>query len=189
MKIIGGDYGGRNLKTTVGPGYRPAMAKVRKALFSMLEARGVHWPECRVLDLFAGSGSCGFEALSRGAQEAWFIENNPKAVNVIKTNAATLGVEQSRWQVFYEDVNKFLRVAPARPFDLVLIDPPYGKNFVSPAATALLRNRWLSDDAMIVAEAEAAVTELPEVDSRLELLVNRTYGQTRILIWGRQAEK
>jgi 16S rRNA (guanine966-N2)-methyltransferase len=173
MKIISGEYGGRTLKTTVGPGYRPAMAKVRKALFSMLEARGVHWSECRVLDLFAGSGSCGFEALSRGAAEGWFVESNPAAVKVIRSNAELLKVEAARWQVFH----------------VVFIDPPYGKNFVSPAATALLRNRWLAPEAMIVAEAEAAVSELPEVDSRLELLVNRTYGQTRILIWGQLTEK
>jgi 16S rRNA (guanine966-N2)-methyltransferase len=189
MKIISGEYGGRTLKTTVGPGYRPAMAKVRKALFSMLEARGVHWSECRVLDIFAGSGSCGFEALSRGAAEGWFVESNPAAVKVIRSNAELLKVEAARWQVFHEDVSKFLRVAPARAFDVVFIDPPYGKNFVSPAATALLRNRWLAPEAMIVAEAEAAVSELPEVDSRLELLVNRTYGQTRILIWGQLTEK
>lgn len=69
MRIIAGALGGRNLKTVEGPGYRPATAKVREAIFSMLSSRGVVWSGLRVLDLFAGSGSLSFEALSRGAQE------------------------------------------------------------------------------------------------------------------------
>ncbi len=183
MKIISGEYGGRTLKTITGEGYRPAMAKVRKALFSMLEARGIRWSACRVLDLFAGSGSCGFEALSRGAQEVWFIENNSKAVRTIGGNADLLGVDETRRQILHQGVDAFLRIPPARPFEVVLVDPPYGKNAINPTIGALLRHHWLAERALIVAEVEAAVKDLPEVDSSLELLVNRTYGQTRILIW------
>ena len=84
MRIIAGALGGRNLKTVEGPGYRPATAKVREAIFSMLSSRGVVWSGLRVLDLFAGSGGIGIEALSRGAGFAVFVEQNPKAAEIIR---------------------------------------------------------------------------------------------------------
>lgn len=184
MKIIAGDFGGRSLKSINGPaGYRPAMAKVRKAVFSMVEARGVVWTESRVLDVFAGSGSCGFEALSRGAAIAHFMENAVPAAKIIQANAAMFGVEPERYHIYVDDAMKTLRSRPAQSFDVVFVDPPYGRNYITPAVTSLLRYGWLSPDALLIAEAEAAVEELPEVDARMELLVNRCYGQTRILIW------
>ncbi len=75
MRIIAGRWGGRAIRSVSGPGYRPATGKVRGAVFSMLEARGLAWPGARVADLFAGSGSLGLEALSRGAAFALFVES------------------------------------------------------------------------------------------------------------------
>ncbi len=87
MKIIAGALKGRTLKTLTGPaGYRPAMGKVRESLFSLLEARGVIWAESIVLDLFAGSGSLAFEAVSRGAKKAYFVEKDAKASACIAQN-------------------------------------------------------------------------------------------------------
>lgn len=115
MRIIAGQYKGRSLKTTTGPGFRPAMGKVREALFSMLEARGVDWPEARVLDLFAGSGSLGFEALSRGAAKVGFVEAASYAVKVIEANAGLLDVERERIAVWREDALKLLSRRPEAP--------------------------------------------------------------------------
>ena len=84
MRIIGGQYKGRSIKTCEGPGYRPATSKVRESIFSMLMARGVDFSEARVVDMFAGSGSLGIECLSRGAPEAWFIEKSNKASALIR---------------------------------------------------------------------------------------------------------
>ena len=84
LRITAGAFKGRVLKTAEGPGYRPATALVREALFSMLEARGCVFSETMALDLFAGSGSLGFEALSRGAKAAWFVENDARAAALIK---------------------------------------------------------------------------------------------------------
>ena len=92
MRIIAGALGGRNLKTVEGPGYRPATAKVREAIFSMLSSRGVVWSGLRVLDLFAGSGSLSFEALSRGAQEVCLVEREPKVVQCLNQNVEALDV-------------------------------------------------------------------------------------------------
>lgn len=189
MRIISGVFRGRTLKTVEGPGYRPAMSRVREALFSMLESRGVVWCDCRVLDLFAGSGSLAFEALSRGADEAWFIDLNPKATACIEKNATSLGIEQNRWRVMNEDLLRVLSRRAASPFDVIFIDPPYGKNLLAPALKSVMRNSWLADEGLIIAEVERGlVFDAENVHEELELLVDRLYGQTRIVIWAKIEE-
>lgn len=184
MRIIAGEYKGRVLKTTSAPGYRPATSRVRQALFSMLEARGVYWPECRILDLFAGSGSLAFEALSRGAEEAWFVEMNKTAAKLINENAQKIGIPSNRYRVMAEDLFKVISRRPAEPFDVIFIDPPYGKNFLTPALKAVLRNGWLAEGGIISAEVESKLALPPEAEhDELELIANKAYGQTRILLW------
>jgi 16S rRNA (guanine966-N2)-methyltransferase len=185
MRIISGAYKGRSLKTTTGPGFRPAMGKVREALFSMLEARGVDWPTARVLDLFAGSGSLGFEALSRGAAYAAFVESAPYAVKVIQSNAALLGVEGPRFAIWREEVRAVLTKRPERPFSVVFIDPPYALDALGQTLAALLRGGWAAPGGIINAEVEARGAFSPDsVDARLETLADRSYGQTRVILWG-----
>ncbi len=184
MRIIAGEFGGRTLKTTSAPGYRPATSKVRQAVFSMLESRGVYWPETRVLDLFAGSGALTFEALSRGAEEGWFVEMNPKAAALIGENAERLGIASQRYRVLADDMRNVVGKRAAEPFDLVFIDPPYGFNFLSPALSAVLRNGWLAEGGFVCAEVEAKLPLPPETEHPdLECIANRAYGQTRILLW------
>lgn len=189
MRIIAGAYGGRTLKTVEGPGYRPAMSRVRESLFSMLESRGVVWSSCRVLDLFAGSGSLAFESLSRGAEEAWFVELNPKAAACIEKNAATLGVDDARWRVLAEDITKVLGRRAAAGFDVIFIDPPYGEARLLPTLRLVLKNRWLVEGGLVAAEVERGLKfDASTVHPELELLVDRNYGQTRIVIWARKEE-
>ncbi|MFI3272871.1 MAG: 16S rRNA (guanine(966)-N(2))-methyltransferase RsmD [Pseudomonadota bacterium] len=189
MRIISGAYRGRVLKTVEGPGYRPAMSRVREALFSMLESRGVVWCDCRILDLFAGSGSLAFEALSRGADDAWFVDLNPKATACIEKNAISLGIEQRRWRVINEDLGRILCRRAPMPFDVIFIDPPYGKNLLAPTLKSVMRNSWLADDGLIIAEVERGLAfDAEKVHEELELLVDRLYGQTRIVIWAKIEE-
>lgn len=184
MRIIAGAYRGRALKTTTGPGFRPAMGKVREALFSMLEARGVVWSETRVLDLFSGSGSLGFEALSRGAAHVCFVESAPYAANVVEANAALLGVDDPRWSLRRETVSKALAVRPATPFSLVFIDPPYQLRALEHTLQALVKHFWLSPGALVNAEVEARVPCHPETaHPSLIPLADRAYGQTRVVLW------
>ena len=185
MRLTGGEHKGRQLKTLPkGPGYRPAMARVREALFSMLQARGVQWRTARVLDLFAGSGSLGFEALSRGAPVVWFLENNPGAVKLISGNAVTLDIEEHRYRVLHNDLLKELRRPPKAPFNLAFIDPPYGRNVFLPTLRALLNKGWLEPESLVVAETAIAMKLDPEnTHPLLTLLTDRKYGQTRITIW------
>lgn len=184
MRIIAGAHGGRTLKTVEGPGYRPAMARVRESLFSMLESRGVVWHGLRVLDLFAGSGSLGFEALSRGAEEAWFIDNNPKAAECIRRNAATLGIAESRCTVLSEDISRIISRRARAAFDVIFIDPPYGQDRLLPTLRSVMRNGWLAEDGMLAAEVELALKlDAEKAHPDLEPVVDRTYGQTRIVVW------
>jgi len=184
MRIQGGAYRGRVIKTVEGPGYRPATAKVREAAFNMLAARGIAFEGLRVADLFAGSGSLGIEALSRGASFALFVEMNRKAATTLRENLLGLEIEQSSWSIEAKDLLVVLKKSPAQPFGLVFIDPPYGQGLLLPALELVLDRNWAAPGAFLLAEVEASLNTddlagLPGLD----LETNRRYGQTRILLW------
>lgn len=182
MRIITGSLGGRTLKTVSGPGYRPAMGKVRSALFSMLESRGISWSECRVLDLFAGSGSLGFEAISRGAPLAVFVEQDAKAAACLRNNAESFGLDNDICRVVEKDVSRYLHKRQEAPFHLIFIDPPYAKNLLAPTIKALTKGGWLDEQGLIAAEIEKHCP-LPATQGMLEVETDRNYGQTRIVLW------
>jgi len=123
MRIVAGRYGGRRLTAPRGGATRPTGDRVREALFQRL---GPLDGQC-VLDLFAGSGALGLEALSRGAQHATFVDSAPAAITAIGANVATLRLDEAHAEVRRQDARAFLRGARAagRQYDLVLLDPPY----------------------------------------------------------------
>ncbi len=173
MRVVAGEFRGRRLAAPRGMRTRPTADRVREALFSMLgDVAGD-----RVLDLYAGSGALGIEALSRGAGSAVFVERDARAVAVIERNLASLGLKQ---QVVKQDAVGFLGRAEGT-FDLVLCDPPYdsASRLAGPLAERL--PALTSKDARIVTESDKrSPLELP-----LPLLTERTYGDTRIAIHGR----
>ncbi|MBG0789273.1 MAG: 16S rRNA (guanine(966)-N(2))-methyltransferase RsmD [Desulfovibrionaceae bacterium] len=184
MRVIGGQYKGRRILTCEGPGYRPATMRVRESIFSMLAARGVDFAKARVIDLFAGSGSLAIECLSRGARMAWFVEKNPKAAALIRRNLSELKVDKGFARVVCKDLFGVLSGKPDRPFDLVFIDPPYGKDLLVPALEKALENGWIADGALVLAEVEISVAPPEEGPiAEMELSTDREYGQTRIIIW------
>ena len=186
MHIIAGSCRGRQIRTVSGQGYRPAMGKVREALFSILESRGVVWGAVRFLDVFAGSGSLGFEALSRGAVFADFLEKDHAAAACLKKNAETLGFVD-RCQVHEDDALRILRSAPRQPYQIICVDPPYGEELFKPALKHILRNGWLDQEGFLIAEVEK---QLPLNAGGMEGLVletERFYGNTRILVWVKSA--
>ena len=182
MRILGGIFKGRDLPTLEGDGCRPAMAKVREALFNMLAARGLAMDAARVLDVFAGTGSLGFEALSRGAGFTQFVESNKVLAGRIADNARRLGLSPGRFQVAPADALRLFSKPPTRPFDLVFVDPPYGRDLFKPVLQALCANGWLAPGAFLAAEVEKTLDITGWPDS-LELETDRLYGQTRILLW------
>ena len=183
MRIIAGALGGRIFKTVEGPGYRPATAKVRGAIFSILASRGIIWDGLRVLDLFAGSGSLSFEALSRGAQEACLVEREPKVVNCLNDSIESLGILDS-CRVAEMDVAKFTRGRCYNPYHIIFIDPPYGENRLIPTLKAVMRGGWLAEDGYILAEVEDRLKfDAEKAHPDLTLATDRNYGQTRIILW------
>jgi 16S rRNA (guanine966-N2)-methyltransferase len=189
MRIIAGEFRGRTLRTVEEAGCRPATGRVREALFSMLEARGLVWPECSVLDLFAGGGSLAFEAASRGARLIRLVENSARVAQCLERNAADLGLFAPRCRIMREDALSMLtrrkkgQADQEECFDLVFIDPPYGMNLVPAALQALARGRWLAPKAFVLAEVEAQARIDETAHKELACVLNREYGQTRILLW------
>ena len=194
MRIIAGEFRGRTLKTTVGKaGYRPATGRVREALFSMLEARGLVWPECSVLDLFAGSGSLAFEAASRGARRICLVEHSAGAVNCLEQNAAGFGLCAPRCRIVREDVLRLLarrnrqgQTDSEERFDLVFVDPPYGMQLVPAVLSAIAHGRWLAPEAFVLAEVETPARFDENAHEGLACISKREYGQTRIVLWQSQ---
>jgi len=181
MRIIGGRYGGRSIKVLEAAGLRPATGRVREALFSMLAARGLAFAQTRVLDLFAGSGGVGIEALSRGAAEAVFVERQSAVAKVLRENLTSLGILPSQARVILGDVAKVLPRLAGQSFDLTAIDPPYGQDLAEPALRGILEQGLVAANGLVVAEVEVGLS-LPDI-APLTCLANRTYGQTRIILW------
>lgn len=182
MRILGGRFKGRDLPTLSGDGCRPAMAKVREALFNMLAARGLDVEGLRVLDVFAGTGSLGFECLSRGAAFVRFVEANKTLARRIADNGRLLGLGPESCSASPGDALKLLSRPPREPFGLVFIDPPYGRDLLAPVLTRVVANHWLAPGAFVVAELEKDLN-LNTWPASLELEADRLYGQTRILVW------
>jgi 16S rRNA (guanine966-N2)-methyltransferase len=185
VRIIAGEYRGRHIRTGEGPGYRPATGKVRESLFSMLESQGLDWGGTRVADIFAGSGSLGIEALSRGALEEVFVEKAAHAAALIRSNLEDLGVARSRFGIVKGDAARWLSGGGAGVFGLVFVDPPYGKDLFLPALRLLLDRGVLAREGLLCAEVEAGLSFDDPPHPDLELLRDKLYGQTRICIWRR----
>jgi len=165
VRIIAGQWKGRRIKTTAGEGYRPAMGRVREALFSMLAARGAVWEGMRVLDVFAGSGSLGWEALSRGARQACFLESDAGAVRLLHEQRALFGLNGQQARVLVGNALRVLAKPCTQPHDLVFFDPPYGRDLMLPALSLALARGWIAPQAFamkkpLVATDVGAVAEL-----------------------------
>lgn len=183
MRIIAGQWKGRRIKTTAGEGYRPAMGKVREALFSMLAARGLCWEGARVLDVFAGSGSLGWEALSRGARQVCFLENDAAAVRLLHEQRLLFGLGGEQARILAGNALRVLAKPSRQPHDLVFFDPPYGRDLLLPALNMALARGWIAPQAFICAEVEASWSPLTTPPRECVLETDRLYGQTRIIIW------
>lgn len=180
MRIISGNLGGRIIKSLPDNSTRPAMGKTREALFSMLEARGVAWEGLKILDLFAGSGSLAYEALSRGAVMACLVENSEAQCQCLASNTESLGLA-GKAIVARQDVGRYLRKNPPMPFDVIFLDPPYRKGLVDAALACLVDRGWLAPGAFVVAEIEKGLAaNAPRV---LCHVAERQFGQTIINIW------
>jgi 16S rRNA (guanine966-N2)-methyltransferase len=140
MRIIAGAWRGRTIEAPPGQSTRPTADRVRETLFSMLASRLGSFEELRIADLFAGSGALGFEALSRGAASATFVESDAKAAAIIRRNAEKLGAAD-RIHILGGSA---LALPRSEPFDLILADPPYAPGSGTVVAKTVARAEWLA---------------------------------------------
>lgn len=155
LRIIGGSWRGRRLRFPASPEIRPTPDRVRETLFNWLSSRV---PGARCLDLFAGSGALGLEALSRGAAQVTFVERDPAAAREIGARLTEWGAHAG--SVEHADARVFLERTPAAPFDLVFLDPPFAAGLLEESAQRLEQGGWLADGALIYAECPASAMPL-----------------------------
>ena len=148
MRIIAGEWRGRRLRTPPGLETRPTADRVRETVFSMLASRLGSFEGLRVADLFAGSGALGFEALSRGAAFACFVENDTKAAAAIRANASDLRA-LDRMQILGGSA---LALPRSEPFDLLFADPPYAPGSGTAVVRAVADAKWLAPDGWMAVE-------------------------------------
>jgi len=176
LRIVGGRFRGRRIEAPADRTTRPTTDRVREALFNILDHMDPPvLPGAVVLDLFAGTGALGFEALSRGAAQALFIDSDARAVALIRRNAELLGVEASA-TVLKADV---MRLGVAKQAaDLAFVDAPYQQDLVAPALERGGAQGWFLPGALVVIESDADETiELPAGFTATD---DRTYGGTRL---------
>ncbi len=180
MRIIGGEFRGRALasvgKGDAGAHLRPTTDRVRESLFNVLLGGRYGDPisDMRVLDLFAGTGALGLEALSRGAAHVTFVENGRKSQSLIRENI-TLCNAKPRCKVIARDATRLPANSDA-PYDLIFLDPPYGKSMGEKALASALSGDWIAEDALILWEESAAIIP-PQGCSVLE---TRGFGGTKV---------
>ena len=180
LKIVGGSAKGRVLKAPKTSSIRPATAKVRESMFQILgDLQGL-----QVLDLFAGSGAVGLEALSRGAEEVVFVDSGQAAVSLLFENLERLGFLQKAF-VLKKKVKTAIEILfkKKRSFDLIFLDPPYDCGLIQSSLQELSRFPLLAPEGLLV--CEHSPRELPEASEGLEKIDERHYGQTYVSFFRR----
>lgn len=180
MRIVGGRFRGRALATPQHDGLRPTSDRVRESVFNIL-LHGVadfSLEGARVIDLFAGTGALGIEALSRGAGYCLFVEEAPEARALIRTNIETLGLTGTT-RIFRRDATDLGPAGNMDPYALAFLDPPYGKGLGEKGLVALRDGNWLVPGAVVVLEErENAEVALPEGFAELD---RRSWGDTQAI--------
>ncbi len=178
VKIIGGEWRGRNISFPDVPGLRPTPMRVRETLFNWLQYDVV---ASHCLDLYAGSGALGLEAASRGAKRVVQVDNNAQICRQLKANTELLKAEQV--QIVQQEAFRYL-AGGAEPFGLVFLDPPFAKDLVVQTANWLEEKRWLKPHAKIYIEAERNLT-LVDMPNNWELLKQKTAGEVDYYLFAR----
>lgn len=183
MRIVGGTFRGRNIISPEGLTTRPTSDRARQAIFNILHHAswrdGDVLTDAAVLDLFAGTGAMGLEALSQGAQHAVFIEQDAKALKACRDNIAAFGVTGSTKIINGNALAPLSRPADLAPRSLVFLDPPYAKDFGTASLVAAAQKNWLAPQAVIVMEMAKKQPEI--VPPGFTLHDTRDYGVARVM--------
>ena len=179
MRVVSGKYGGRPLKTLDGKTTRPTTDKIKGAIFNMI---GPYFDGGRVLDLYAGSGSLGIEAVSRGMESAVLVEKDRRAQAIVAENIA-MTKEVARFELLKMESSRALEQLTGQ-FDLVLLDPPYAKEQIIADIEKMAERKLLSEDIMVVCETDKSV-DLPEEIAYLGIWKQKIYGISKVTVYVR----
>lgn len=185
MRVVAGEFGGRKLKSLAGKNTRPTTDKVKGAIFNMI---GPYFTGGYALDLFAGSGALGIEAVSRGMDHAILVEKNYRALEVVRENVAMTKAEE-QFTLLKMPANHALKQlkADGKKFDLILLDPPYAKQEIIAQIETLVEEDLLNESAIIVCETDQKV-ELPLEIGPLKQKKRNLYGISAVTIYEREDE-
>lgn len=177
MRIVAGTHRSRILEAPKNDAIRPTSDKVRGALFNMLQSRGAV-EGAAVLDVFCGTGALGLEALSQGADFCTFIDKNRSSLDLAKRNIAALGEAHRSHMIVADGAKLPVRPDTIAPATLVFLDPPYGKDLVTPTLQSLIDQKWLAHDCICVAEDSSPIVP-PE---NFTMITEKKYGDTHITV-------
>ncbi|MBR6616678.1 MAG: 16S rRNA (guanine(966)-N(2))-methyltransferase RsmD [Oscillospiraceae bacterium] len=182
MRVITGSAKGTHLKTLEGLDVRPTTDRVKEGMFSSIQ---FDLAGSTVLDLFAGSGQLGIEALSRGAKQAVFVDHSPQAIKVIKENLEKTGFT-SKAQVYQKESEQFFAYCPDRFFDFIFLDPPYRKDILQEILPNLAKK--LKESGKMICEHEKDL-EMPEKIFNLRLKKEYFYGKIVVSVYAFEEEE
>lgn len=171
MRIISGKYKGKKLNGFNIEGTRPTMDRVKESLFGMIQT---YIPDSIVLDLFAGSGALGLEAVSNGAKECYLIDNNIEAIKIIKENSQNF---EEQLNIIHIDYKKFLKTTDKK-FDIIFLDPPYKEKQLDTSLRIIEERGLLNENGIVICEYE-----IGEPHTNLELIKEKSYGPKKIKIY------
>jgi len=178
MRIIAGRFGGKKLVSPQDNSIRPTSERVRGALFNILASRlGMDFSSIRVLDLFAGTGAFGFEAISRGANEAVFVDSGVQARGLIREHIEMLGLA-AQARLLRRDATSLGHLTRMDPFNLVFCDPPYGQHLGEKALISASLGGWIAPGALVLAEEKRRVDF--EIPSGFLQIDQRDYADTSV---------
>ena len=180
MRVTGGTLSGRILKAPSSQNVRPTSDRLRAAIFNVLaHAYDDAATGARVIDLFAGTGALGIEAISRGADFTLFVDDSAEGRALVRENIEALGLGGVT-KLFRRDATKLGPMLPQEPFTLAFLDPPYGRGLADKALVSLRDGGWLAPQALVIVEERAAAQiDVPEGYEPIE---KRDYGETQVLI-------
>ena len=179
MRVVGGRLRGRNIASPQSQEIRPTQDRLRESLFNILaHGHGNPIVDARVLDLFAGTGALGIEAVSRGAAFTLFVDNGAEARALLRNNVESLGLGGVT-KVYRRDATNLGPAHPVEPFSLAFLDPPYGQGFADRALASLRDGKWLTPEALVVVEeSTSAAIKAPEGFEEIE---RRAYDDTEFV--------
>ena len=186
MRVISGKYKGRPLKSTAGIQTRPTTDKVKETMFNVI---GPYFSQGLGLDLFAGSGGLGIEALSRGLDKVIFIDKDFAAIQTLKSNLKTCDIDQGQFEVYRNDAERALKAMAKRnlQFDIIFMDPPYHRHVLNNLLEVIHDHNMLTMDGIIICEHDAQV-KLPKQVGQLIQLKKSDFGSIGLTYYNRTEE-